>query len=202
MSNTAIILKKSGTTGNTPASLLPGEVALNYADGKLFYKDANNVIQSIRNQNTFGTINVNSTLIVSSSTDDILTVNAGNNISISADSIGKSITINAIEYLSNGDASLTNTTADQVVDSFDKTVYGSAKYFIQATKGSDIHCTEVVLMCDGTNVYKNEYGTMYSNVSLISVSATLVSDTLSLVVTPTNNNTTVDFSRISLTSRI
>ena len=39
-------IKRSGTAAATPSSLLHGEVALNYADGKLFWKDASNVIQS------------------------------------------------------------------------------------------------------------------------------------------------------------
>ena len=44
MSNTAIQLKKSGATGNTPSGLAYGEVALNYADGKIFYKTSTNTI--------------------------------------------------------------------------------------------------------------------------------------------------------------
>ena len=41
-----IQLRRNGTAASTPSSLLHGEVALNYADGKLFWKDASNVIQS------------------------------------------------------------------------------------------------------------------------------------------------------------
>ncbi|MEE2604642.1 MAG: hypothetical protein VYB19_00610, partial [Bacteroidota bacterium] len=39
-----IKLKNSGTSGNTPSSLVHGELALNYADGKLFYKNSSNNI--------------------------------------------------------------------------------------------------------------------------------------------------------------
>lgn len=39
-------IRRSGTPSATPSSLLHGELALNYADGKLFWKDASNVIQS------------------------------------------------------------------------------------------------------------------------------------------------------------
>ena len=46
MANT-IRIKRSGTASNTPSVLEHGELALNYADGKLFYKDANNVIQQL-----------------------------------------------------------------------------------------------------------------------------------------------------------
>lgn len=46
---TTIILKNSGTTGNTPtaANLEFGELALNYADGLLFYKAANGAVLNI-----------------------------------------------------------------------------------------------------------------------------------------------------------
>jgi hypothetical protein len=46
---TTIILKNSGTTGNIPtsANLQFGELAINYADGILFYKAANGTVLSI-----------------------------------------------------------------------------------------------------------------------------------------------------------
>jgi hypothetical protein len=43
MANT-IRIKSSGLTGNTPSSLEHGELALNYADGKMFYKNNSNSI--------------------------------------------------------------------------------------------------------------------------------------------------------------
>jgi hypothetical protein len=42
MANTIIQLKNSGATGNVPGSLAPGELAINYADGKLYYGNALN----------------------------------------------------------------------------------------------------------------------------------------------------------------
>jgi len=42
-----ILLKRSGTTSSTPSSLDTGELALNYADGKLFYKNASGNIVSL-----------------------------------------------------------------------------------------------------------------------------------------------------------
>lgn len=39
MANTIITIKSSGSVGNTPVSLQPGELAINYADGKLYYGD-------------------------------------------------------------------------------------------------------------------------------------------------------------------
>jgi hypothetical protein len=44
-----IKIKRSGTAGASPpsAALDHGELALNYADGKLFYKDSNNAVQQL-----------------------------------------------------------------------------------------------------------------------------------------------------------
>ena len=39
-----IKLKNSGTSTNTPSSLEHGELAINYADGKIFYKNSGNSI--------------------------------------------------------------------------------------------------------------------------------------------------------------
>ena len=47
MSNT-IVLKRSGTNTSVPATLIYGELAINYNDGKLFYKDAANSIVTVK----------------------------------------------------------------------------------------------------------------------------------------------------------
>lgn len=94
-SNTAIFIKKSGVTGNTPVNLNYGEIAINYADGKLYYKDDLNTIQYINNQDTFSTINASGTLILASSPTDILNLIAGNNITFTSNSTSKSITISS-----------------------------------------------------------------------------------------------------------
>jgi hypothetical protein len=45
MANTIIRIKSSGVTGNVPATLQPGELAINYFDGQLFY--GNSTSQSV-----------------------------------------------------------------------------------------------------------------------------------------------------------
>jgi len=95
MSNTAIQLKKSGVTGNTPSGLAFGEVALNYADGKLFYKNSLGGTSYISNQFSFDTINSNNSLIFAGSGSDTLSFVAGNNVTISTNTTTKTITINA-----------------------------------------------------------------------------------------------------------
>lgn len=93
ISNTTIQIKKSVVSGNTPSSLANGEIAINSADGKLFYRTPSGSISSIQNQQSFATVNANSSLILATSGSDTLSIAAGNNITISANTTSKTITI-------------------------------------------------------------------------------------------------------------
>lgn len=95
MANTSIQIKKSGVTGNTPSGLNYGELALNYADKKLYFKNGGDTISYINNQDTFATINANNSLILAVGTSDTLSIQPGNNISIVANTTTKTITINS-----------------------------------------------------------------------------------------------------------
>ena len=75
MANTVIALKKSATPFAQPAALSYGELALNYADGRLFYKAANGTITSfVSGSSNFGTVNANSSILVAGSINDTLTI--------------------------------------------------------------------------------------------------------------------------------
>lgn len=80
--NTVIQLKKSAGTGNTPsaANLAYGELALNYTDGKLFYKNNLDQVKTIYLPNLYETVNVNGTLLVPTSATEILTFKPDNYI--------------------------------------------------------------------------------------------------------------------------
>lgn len=117
MSNTAIQLKKSGESGNTPADLHHGEVAINYADGKLYYKNDLNQIDYITNQDTFGSVLIGNTLILATSSTDILTVKANSNIKLTPDIAGKGYFID----LANSIVLNSNVTAEYVI--VNKTLY-------------------------------------------------------------------------------
>jgi hypothetical protein len=95
MANTTIQIKKSATPAATPSSLANGELAINYADGKLFYKAANGTIVafSTSDGNNFGTVNANGTLLVSDTTGDVFTMVPGNNITIVGDAVNDKVTI-------------------------------------------------------------------------------------------------------------
>lgn len=82
--NTVIQLKKSADTGNTPSSanLAYGELALNYTDGKLFYKNNLDQIRSIYLPNLYETVNVNGTLLVPTTATEILTFKPDNYLTV------------------------------------------------------------------------------------------------------------------------
>jgi hypothetical protein len=233
MANTKVILKKSGVTGNTPGSLQHGELAINYADGLLFYKNANNVISTIsgggggstaepaiEHQSYTATGSSNTFNLGTQATSDSFVIASINGV-IQDPSVysvdGAVITFNTTpanndnidlrtfySYSSSikaNTASLTSTTPDQTIDSYNKTEYRTAKYLVQAVQGSNVHCTEVVLTHNNTDVFKNEYGTMWTNNSLITVSATIDGNNINLIVTPNSTNTTIDVARISLAAR-
>lgn len=100
MPNTVIALKKSATPSAVPlaANLANGELAINFADGKLFFKNTAGFIAEISGAgggggNSFGTVNANNTLVVSDTSGDILTLSTGNNITIVGDAVNDTITI-------------------------------------------------------------------------------------------------------------
>jgi hypothetical protein len=97
MANTIIKLKKSSTAAATPSALEFGELAINYADGILFYKNATSHIVSFSSSggSSFGTVIANGVTLVSDTTNDILEIKAGDNISITADPLGDNLTISA-----------------------------------------------------------------------------------------------------------
>lgn len=213
MANTTIQIRKSGVTGNTPSDLEHGELAINYADGKLFYKDDADLISYISNQDTFATINANSTLILATSTTDVLDVVPGNNITIIGDSIGKKLTISTVDSPSfNGSVTFgnlssltsveyqTSSTSQISVDFFQTSQFRSAKYYVQLTSGGNYHVIELRVLHDGTTVYMIQYGEMYTNVSLGTFDAEITSGFLYLLFTPVNASTTVKLTRNTITT--
>ena len=96
MANTVITLKKSATSSAVPADLANGELAINYADGKLYYKHANGSIAVFSSAaDGFGTVNAAGTLIVADTAGDVLTLESGSGITITGDAINDKITISS-----------------------------------------------------------------------------------------------------------
>lgn len=100
MPNTTIQLKKSSTPGTQPSDLANGEIALNFADGRLWFKNTTNQMAFFSANSggggpSFSTINVNGTLIVAAAVNDILNLQPGANISITGNATTDTITISA-----------------------------------------------------------------------------------------------------------
>jgi hypothetical protein len=200
---TKVLLKKSSVADKVPVTddLEYGELALNYADGKLFFKDSTNTIRSFTTSS--GTVQISNGGTGATTRADAInnllpTQSAAAGFYLTTDgtdvSWAESPTIADFE-------DLTTTVAYQTVDSFLKSEYRSCKYLIQAISGSDVHCTEVLLTHNDTDVFITEYATMFSALSLITVTATIDSTTVYLKVTPANSDTKVDFARTALSSR-
>lgn len=100
------------------------------------------------------------------------------------------------DVFTTGSTTLTTTNANQLVDLWDSTQYRSAKYFITANHATaGYHTTEIVILHDGTNTYISEYGTIYTNASLLTFSSDIQNNMVRLVATATNTNTTIKFQR-------
>ena len=54
-------------------------------------------------------------------------------------------------------AGVSGTTA-KTIDTWDKTLYTSAKYIVQVVDSGDVHTQELMVIHDGTDVYISEYG--------------------------------------------
>ncbi len=161
MANTKIRLKSSGVTGNIPSSLQFGELALNYADGKLFFKRANNQISSFDldlvgiQPDSFATINSNSTLILATSPTDTLSIVAGNNVSISTNSSSKTITINAL-----------SDDIDQIVRDIANTIAANTVYTQGVDAAQNTRINAAFAAANVGNTFVSSGGTVTGNVNI------------------------------------
>ena len=102
------------------------------------------------------------------------------------------------DALQPGGAALSTTATNQTVDTFTKNQYRSAKYLVQASAGSAYHCSEVLLIHDGTNTHMTEYGVIHTGSSLYTVSSDISGSTVRLLCSPVNANTTIKLQRLTV----
>lgn len=96
------------------------------------------------------------------------------------------------------EVALSATTADQVL-SANAVANKTVKYVINATHSTaGTHAAEVLLINDGTDAYFVQYGDVYSNASLFTLSSDVSGGNMRLLVTPANTNTTFDTFQIRL----
>ena len=97
---------------------------------------------------------------------------------------------------------LTTTTINQVVDTFNKTEYRTAKYIVQIEHDDNAkyHSTELLLTHNNTEVYFTEYASVTTDSDLGLFSASLVGNNVSLLFTPHYTNTSIKSRRININS--
>ncbi len=92
-----------------------------------------------------------------------------------------------------------NTNPDQVVDSFDGTLFRSAKYFIQITSGSDTHASEILVSNNGLDPPPfTQYANIKSNGDLATFRFELNGSNVRLLVTPVSAITKIKVFRTTM----
>ena len=91
-------------------------------------------------------------------------------------------------------STIMTTTSATTIASHAAATYRTIKYIVQLTQGTDYHSTEINLIHDGSTVYISEYGTLFDNAVLGTLSATISSGNVLLQLTPGSNS--------SLTARV
>jgi hypothetical protein len=89
-------------------------------------------------------------------------------------------------------------TSTQIISSFNKNEFRSAKYMVQIHYDSQFESTEVLLMHNNTTAFFTEYGTISSDGSLGTISANVNGTSVDLLIEPSNPNTEITIQRVSL----
>ena len=186
MANTTIQLKYSTVTGNTPSQLEYGELAINSADGKLFYKDSSDNIDFIENfqgpSGLDGEVQFNDEGELGA--DESFTYDKAN----STLSIVKTRVNSAFDIT--GNTVTTTTTDSTVLFSFPTATYGSGKFVVQATDNTKRQVTEILVVHDGTTAYATEYAIIRTNGNLFNLEVDIDSNNVRLKTTSTSSNST------------
>lgn len=91
-------------------------------------------------------------------------------------------------------------TSSQVMDSISLSSTRSVEYLISANNNTAnaYQVSKILVIHDGTTAYVTEYGTMYTNTSVVSISAGANATHVFINCTPVSTNTTVNFTRFAL----
>lgn len=160
-----ITLKKSSIPGKAPSvsDIDYGELAINYADGKLYFKTSSNTIDTFVSSTTAGTQNTfvdiavpGQTTITAENPTDTLTISSGLGLSITTDPVSNTLTIG-----NTGVTSLAGLSGDI-----------SATEATNAILPDQSNNQNKVLATDGTNTYWS-----YMQASFSFIDLGLISDT-------------------------
>jgi hypothetical protein len=119
----------------------------------------------------------------------------GQNVGTNSAVTFNTVTANTVVYGSNGTLRGANTTttstAQFTLSSFAAALYRSAKYVIQAVSAAESHVTELLVTHDGVAAVSTEYGILYTDVELFTVTADIDSGNVRVRVTPASATSTV-----------
>ena len=163
-----VLLKKSSTGAKVPlvTDLDYGELAINYADGKLYYKTSGNTIDSYPSATATATL-TNKTLS-SATLSGSLTAGGGTGTSGQVlQSTGSGVQWADVSGGGSGYAGLveinqTGITTSTTLNSASSTTYRGAKYTIQITNSTAYAMYEFLVMHDGTGIYFPYSSTAYA----------------------------------------
>ena len=81
------------------------------------------------------------------------------------------------------------------IDTYDNTLYRTAKYVVQATRSTNMESYEVLVTHNGTTAYSTTYGIINSGTSLGTISATISGSNVLLQYTAISTNTDIRLSK-------
>lgn len=124
--------------------------------------------------------------------DDLVTVQ-------SFETIGNFVDVNAV-LTSN--TKLAANTSEIVVDSWDSTLYRTAKYIVQVDNTDDsneFQVSEVLLIHNGSATFTTEYAEVFTSDRIATVDSDINTGLVRLKVTPTVTNSTIKVTRLAVT---
>jgi hypothetical protein len=128
--------------------------------------------------------NISSDAYASANTPDTLVLRDSSG-SFSATNINLfSVTIPNIGVITGATYTSSSITVDQLVDSFDITLYRTAKYTVQIESGANYHSSELLVTHDGTEPFWTRYAEIASAGQLADVKFDINGLNLRLLVSP------------------
>ena len=101
------------------------------------------------------------------------------------------IKVNGEWVTENANVNVATSGVATTIDTFDATLYRTAKYVLQATDGTDFESYECMVTHDGTTAYQTTYAVINSGNTVGNLSATISSGDVLLQYTSENNDTDV-----------